>query len=494
MQEEQVILVNEKDEPIGLCPKMEAHEKALLHRAFSVFIFNDEGKLLLQQRAAHKYHSPRLWTNTVCSHQRENETNLEAGKRRLNEEMGMKAALKELFHFIYKAEFDNGLTEHELDHVMIGFSNKNPHINTKEVMDFRWESLENIETDIKKHPEKYTEWFKIIFKNSIEKLKNELDRHFLQKPLIFYPVFKEKPWGGTKLKSVLNKDIPSEHTGESWEVSTVPQNISIVKNGYFKNKNLQELLDKHQENLVGKNIYQKFGNKFPLLIKYIDAADDLSVQVHPDDKIAGEKHQSFGKNELWHIIETDEDAFLYLGFQKQTGKDTYLQALKTNKLENILRKIPVKRGDTFYIPAGTVHAIGKGILLAEIQQNSDLTYRIFDWNRKGLDGKPRKLHTEWALDAIDFSSTPKLLKENKIITPYFSLKKLKPEKPLRINLTQTDNFIILMNIEGEYEINKLRIHRGDTVLIPAITNELTINPLNTNGEIHLVYIETNNKK
>jgi len=493
MQEEQVILVNEQDEPIGLCPKMEAHEKALLHRAFSVFIFNDEGKLLLQQRAAHKYHSPRLWTNTVCSHQRHNETNLEAGKRRLREEMGMTAGLKEVFHFIYKAEFDNGLTEHELDHVMIGFSNEQPRINTDEVMDYRWESLEYIEADIKTQPEKYTEWFKIIFKNSIEKLKDELDRHFIQKPLMFHPVFKEKIWGGTKLKSVLNKNIPSEHTGESWEISTVPQNISVVKKGYFSNRNLQELLEKFQEQLVGKNIYQKFGNKFPILIKYIDATGDLSVQVHPDDQTAQKKHQSSGKNELWHIIATGKDAFLYLGFQKQTGKDTYLQTLKTGKLENILRKIPVKRGDSFYIPAGTVHAIGKGILLAEIQQNSDITYRIFDWNRKGLDGKPRQLHTEWALDAIDFSSNPQLLNGNKISTPYFSLKKLKPKKALRIEITDLDSFIILMTIEGEYEINQLRTRRGDTVLIPASADKLTIKPLHNNGEIHLIYMETNNK-
>ena len=163
MIEEQVILVNEQDEPIGLMNKMEAHEKAVLHRAFSVFILNDKNEVMLQQRAHHKYHSPLLWTNTCCSHQRAGETNIEAGKRRLFEEMGFKAELKELFHFIYKAPFDNGLTEHELDHVMIGYYNDAPVINPDEVEHWKWMSIEAIKEDMKQHPETYTVWFKIIF-------------------------------------------------------------------------------------------------------------------------------------------------------------------------------------------------------------------------------------------------------------------------------------------------------------------------------------------
>lgn len=163
MVEEKVILVNEKDEPIGLMPKMEAHEKALLHRAFSVFVLNDKGEIMLQQRASHKYHSPLLWTNTCCSHQREGETNVQAGKRRLEEEMGFSVELKELFNFIYKAPFDNGLTEHELDHVMIGYSNGDPVINPDEVESWKWMSIEDVKNDIDKNPEVYTVWFKIIF-------------------------------------------------------------------------------------------------------------------------------------------------------------------------------------------------------------------------------------------------------------------------------------------------------------------------------------------
>ncbi len=170
MTEEQVILVNENDEQLGLMPKMEAHEKARLHRAFSVFVFNDNGELLLQQRAADKYHSPTLWTNTCCSHQRDGESNIEAGKRRLQEEMGFVCDLKEVFWFVYKAPFDNGLTEHELDHVMVGYFNGYPEINKDEVESYKWMTLEDVKIDIKNHPEYYTEWFKIIFKESYAKL------------------------------------------------------------------------------------------------------------------------------------------------------------------------------------------------------------------------------------------------------------------------------------------------------------------------------------
>ena len=168
--EEQVVLVDEKDNPIGLMPKMEAHERAVLHRAFSVFILNGKGELMLQQRAAHKYHSPLLWTNTCCSHQRDGESNIEAGKRRLIEEMGFKTNLKEIFSFVYKAPFDNGLTEHELDHVMIGNFNGVPKINPDEVASFKWMTLEAVKKDIELQPNIYTAWFKIIFKESYLKL------------------------------------------------------------------------------------------------------------------------------------------------------------------------------------------------------------------------------------------------------------------------------------------------------------------------------------
>ncbi|MGC6285029.1 MAG: isopentenyl-diphosphate Delta-isomerase [Polaribacter sp.] len=172
MVEEQVILVDQQDNPRGLMPKMEAHEKAELHRAFSVFIFNEKNELMLQQRAKHKYHSPLLWTNTCCSHQRDGESNVQAGKRRLFEEMGFVTEIKEVFSFIYKAPFDNGLTEHELDHVMVGYYNEDPIINRDEVEAFKWMTLDDVKTDIENRPELYTAWFKIIFEKSFDKLKN----------------------------------------------------------------------------------------------------------------------------------------------------------------------------------------------------------------------------------------------------------------------------------------------------------------------------------
>jgi len=488
MQEEQVILVNEKDEAIGLCPKMEAHEKALLHRAFSVFIFNNEGKLLLQQRAAHKYHSPKLWTNTVCSHQRDGESNLAAGKRRLQEEMGLQAPLQEIFHFIYKAHFDNGLTEHELDHVMVGFSNNNPNINKDEVMNYKWEHLDNIILDIKKNPDKYTEWFKIIFQNSLPKLQAHLAEYFLQKPIQFNPIYKEKPWGGNKLKTILNKNIPSNKTGESWEVSTVPNNISKVSFGYFKNKSLQDLLEQYKEKLIGKKNWSLFGKNFPLLIKFIDAADDLSIQVHPDDQMAEKLHNSFGKNEFWYVLQADKDAYLYIGFKEGVNKDIYLKHLQEGNLENILHKIPVQAGDSYYIPAGTVHAIGKGVLLAEVQQTSDITYRIYDWNRTGLDGKPRELHTALALQAINFKAHPDKKIEANIKTPYFKIKKQTTHSNSTQDISTIDSFVILINIgEGIFKIDGAKFEKGTVLLLPAYKKKYFVEVLKSGDflEIHL---------
>ncbi len=477
MKEEQVILVNTQDEVIGYAPKMAAHKQALLHRAFSVFIFNNYGELLMQQRASHKYHSPKLWTNTVCSHQRKGESNLAAGKRRLKEEMGLSANLQELFHFIYKAPFDNGLTEHELDHVMIGFSNMQPQINPEEVMDFRWMSLSQIAQEIAEKPDNYTEWFKIIFKNSLQKLTDVLDLKYLTEPLKFSPVFKEKPWGGQKLKHILNKDIPSNKTGESWEISTVSKNYSIIKKGYFEGKTLPELIQKYPIEILGQNVYQKYGYDFPLLIKYIDAADDLSIQVHPDDKMAQKDHQSFGKNELWHIIQADSDSLIYVGFKTGIDQNTYLSALKEGRLNELMQQIKVKAGDTIYIPAGTVHAIGKGILLAEIQQTSDITYRIFDWNRTGLDGKPRALHTKQAMKAIKFEKRPVLETGKQIKTPYFTFEKMPIEKNMNLDLSNLDSFVILMNPSGSYKINGHEFQKGDTLLLPAIIDKIAIEVL-----------------
>ncbi len=488
MQEEQVILVDKEDNEIGTSPKMEAHKKALLHRAFSVFIFNDKGKLLLQQRAAHKYHSPKLWTNTVCSHQRKGESNIEAGMRRLQEEMGMKAPLKEVFHFIYKAKLDQGLTEHELDHVLIGYTNDFPVINENEVMDYRWENLEDIAKDIKKNPGNYTEWFKIIFENSLKKLQNELALKMLEKPIKFVPIYKEKPWGGDKLKGFLHKNIPANKTGESWEISTVPDNYSQIESGFFAGNNLQKLVKDFKGKLIGKKVYEKFGANFPLLIKFIDAADDLSIQVHPGDEMAKKKHDSFGKNELWHILQADPESVLYIGFRKGTDKNTYLNKLQEGKLEDLMNRIEVKPGDTFYIPAGTVHAIGKGVLLAEIQQTSDITYRIYDWNRLGLDGKARELHTDLALEAINFAAQPDYRNNNTIKTPYFQIEKKYLSSSQSRDLSTIDSFVILINTgEGNFTVDGEEFKKGEVLFLPAIKQNYYIKSVKP-GEYMEVYL------
>ena len=309
----------------------------------------------------------------------------------------------------------------------------------------------------------------------------------MQKPIKFKPIFKEKPWGGNKLKTILNKDIPSNKTGESWEVSVIPDNLSVVQSGYFEGQNLQELVQKYQTAFVGKKNYQKYGNNFPLLIKYIDAADDLSIQVHPDEEMAQKLHRSFGKNELWHILQADENACLYIGFKKGVTKDDYIKHLNQGNLLPIINRIPVKAGDTFYIPAGTLHAIGKGILLAEIQQTSDITYRIFDWNRKGLNGKPRKLHTELALKAIDFEIPINKIIDRHIKTPYFKIDILNLEHELSESLSHIDSFIILMITEGLFEVNGYKFHKGETIFLPAIVSDLKIKTIEK-GNILKIYL------
>ena len=421
MEEEKVILVDEYDRPLGLMPKMEAHRKALLHRAFSVFVFNDRGQLMLQQRALSKYHSPGLWTNTVCSHQREGETNEEAGRRRLEEEMGFRTDLREIFHFIYRAELDNGLTEHELDHVLIGRFEGLPRPNPEEVAAYKWMHLWELKRDIERNPGAYTVWFRIIFRKSFRKLINEAGKMFMEKPVAFRPYFEEKIWGDARLKEILNKPAPYERTGESWEISAVRGKDSVVEGGVFHGMRLRDLWEWLDEDFWGgmKAEYKAF----PLLIKYIDADDDLSVQVHPDDEMAARLHGSYGKNEAWYIMQADPGAALYLGFREGVTEIDYLQKLSEGRLEDILRRVPVKGGEMFYIPAGTVHAIGKGILLAEVQQTSDITYRIYDWNRPGLDGKPRPLHTDRAREAIRFDLRPERVHEPDLRTPYFHIRR-----------------------------------------------------------------------
>ncbi|WP_372747091.1 type I phosphomannose isomerase catalytic subunit, partial [Lutibacter sp.] len=222
-------------------------------------------------------------------------------------------------------------------------------------------------------------------------------------PLKFSPVYSYRVWGGEKLKTVLNKNYNQESIGESWEISDVDENETLVSDGDLKGYSLKMLIKEFKGDFAGNNVYDQFGNDFPLLIKFIDAKTPLSIQVHPSNELAKERHNSFGKNEMWYVMEVEEDAELIVGFNKEVSKETYVNHLENTKLDELLNIEKVQKGDTFYIPTGRVHAIGAGVLLAEIQQTSNITYRIYDYDRVDFKtGEKRELHTEMALDAIDF--------------------------------------------------------------------------------------------
>src|SRR5690606_20125687 len=298
-------------------------------------------------------------------------------------------------------------------------------------------------------------------------------------PLKFYPILKERIWGGEKLKTFLNKQTALPNIGESWEISDVQENTSVVSAGDLKGKTLKELIAIYKETLVGNKVYRQFGNNFPLLIKFIDAKQDLSVQLHPNDTLAKARHHSFGKTEMWYIMQAEKEAEIIVDFKKGTTQETYLQNLNQNTLPNILNFERVKAGDTFFIEVGRVHAIGKGILLAEIQQTSDITYRIYDWDRVDAAGNSRELHTDLAMDAIDFSM-PDNYKvayskhqntSNPMVTcTYFTTQYL-PVTALLHKENTFDSFLIYMCVEGcvnfIFEGTKTKVKTGETILLPA---------------------------
>src|SRR5690554_5748190 len=305
-------------------------------------------------------------------------------------------------------------------------------------------------------------------------------------PLKFDPIFKKKVWGGDKLNLILNKKEKG-NIGESWEISDVDDNISIVSNGPLKGKNIEWLISNYKEDLVGKEVYREFGDKFPLLFKFIDAKEDLSVQVHPGDQLAKKRHNSFGKTEMWYVLDGEKDSRLIVGFKDKISSDEYLKALSENKIVDLLNSEKVQKGDAFIINTGTVHAIGAGVLLAEIQQTSDITYRIYDWDRPGSDGEMRQLHTDFALDAINFSSvTKKLRNEYNNSAPvhigetqYFSVNRLDLSNPMVRKLAGGTSFTVYMCIEGQatMEANGVSelIQKGETVLVPAQLDKIILN-------------------
>jgi len=310
-------------------------------------------------------------------------------------------------------------------------------------------------------------------------------------PLKFTPILKDKIWGGTKLNTIFGKESESDKLGESWELSGHEGDESIVTNGFLEGNSLIELIEIYMGELVGDKIFDEFGLSFPLLFKLIDAEEDLSIQVHPNDEVAAERHNSFGKTEMWYVIDAEPASEMIIGFAKDCNKDEYLDALETDKVESLLHKVPVTKGDVLFIPAGTVHSIGKGIVVAEIQESSDLTYRIYDFKRLDENGNERELHTELALDVINFSASehPKtaykesLNEITSLVTcDYFTTNMIKFDAAVTRNYGTIDSFVVYMCLEGSVIIEsnneKTVVNKGETILIPACINEVGLIPEN----------------
>jgi mannose-6-phosphate isomerase len=308
-------------------------------------------------------------------------------------------------------------------------------------------------------------------------------------PLKFAPILKDKIWGGSKLKSIFEKPALTDKLGESWELSGYEGDESVVTNGFLAGNNLPELIEIYMGELIGDQIYETYGLSFPLLFKLIDANENLSIQVHPGDEVAAERHNSFGKTEMWYVVDAEKGAELIIGFSEDCSRDTYLDAMDDDKVEDLLQKVPVAKGDVFFIPAGLVHAIGKGVVVAEIQQSSDITYRIYDYKRTDDNGNERDLHTEQALDVINFAASkdPKTKYSATIneVTPlvsceYFTTNVLRFDQNINRHYASIDSFVAYMCLEGDFVIEfenvKTIVNKGDTVLIPACIDELSLIP------------------
>ena len=297
-------------------------------------------------------------------------------------------------------------------------------------------------------------------------------------PLQFEPILKDRIWGGTKLKTYLNKPIASEITGESWEISTVENDVSIIANGVFKGKLLNELINDFPEQVLGTKVFEQFGKQFPLLFKYLDAREDLSIQVHPNDELAAKRHNSFGKTEMWYVMQADDEARLIVGFKEKSSSEEYIKHLENKTLLSILDTKKVKKGDVFFLETGTVHAIGAGTVIAEIQQTSDITYRLYDFDRVDANGNTRELHVDLALEAINYDKVEaqkEYLKientSNEVVDcSYFTTNFIPLNGNLNVNKNQ-NSFTVYMCVDGDFELilneEKYNYKKGDTVLIPS---------------------------
>ena len=307
-------------------------------------------------------------------------------------------------------------------------------------------------------------------------------------PIEFQPLLKQTLWGGDKIVTFKHLDSQLENVGESWEISGVKDNETIVKEGPLKGKSLNEVVAELKDRLVGKENYQRFGDEFPLLIKFIDARQDLSIQVHPNDEIAHKQGKPRGKTEMWYLMESEPGAKLYCGLKKQITPDQYKEMVDNDTICDALAQYEVKEGDCFFLPAGRIHAIGPGCFLAEIQQTSDVTYRIYDYKRKDKNGNYRELHTKLAAESINYQvendyRTHYVGRLNKGVSlvqcPYFCTAVYDLNEPMTLDYSELDSFVILIGLKGEGKItdnegNEVSIMAGDTLLFPATTETLSV--------------------
>jgi mannose-6-phosphate isomerase len=321
-------------------------------------------------------------------------------------------------------------------------------------------------------------------------------------PLKFRQIYKERVWGGDKLSTVLKRKKKSKKViGESWELSSVEDNLSIVKNGFLKDNNIQELIETYMGDLVGDKVYETFGIELPLLFKLIDSAERLSVQVHPDDETALKRHKAYGKTEMWYVIDASDDSQIYAGFNKDLNREEFKARIQSGSLVDVMNVEQVKKGDVFFLPAGRIHAIGKGLLIAEIQQTSDITYRIYDWGRENNPKTAREMHIQLAEDVIDYKGrqsykTQYVAEENSATVlancKYFTTNLLSFSKTTERDYADLDSFVVYMCLEGKArlvcndEIEET-VSMGETVLIPAIFNSVNIIP-KQNVKLLEVYI------
>ena len=315
-------------------------------------------------------------------------------------------------------------------------------------------------------------------------------------PLQFDPILKERIWGGEKLNSILNKPTTSKSTGESWEISTVEGEVSIISNGSLKGISLNKLIDNFPKEFLGATVFNRFGKQFPLLFKYLDAKTDLSIQVHPNDELAKKRHNSFGKTEMWYIMQADVGSRIIVGFKNNSNAKEYVSHLENNTLLDLLEKVKVKTGDVFFLETGTVHAIGAGLLVAEIQQTSDITYRLYDFDRLDSEGNKRELHVDLALDAINYNKVETQKQFNKkenisneiVNCPYFTTNCINLKGNLKVSKSAT-SFTVYMCTDGNFQLEFNQVYyqysKGDTILIPAAMTDFKLSGNATVLEIYI---------